>query len=478
MLVESFFDQIYEDLEPFWGLDPADIRNSLADWKWTLRVRNGKVKNIPQGRFRSRVWGDMLQKVAGDLPDMDIAINPLDESRVFVPWSKIDALMKQAGDQRERMMALPPNQMLSRSAQPLSGEKAVAGSHKWFKRGSLWSYILETCPPSSREIPSTNITTPTANWTISKDICSNHHWAQQHGSLLKPATLDITTSLLPLFSAAKLQGSNDILLPPPSYYTGDALFTGKGWFGDGKTSVPWHKKLHSLIWRGKATGGLIHESTYRTSHRQNLVSMLNASDTPSHCSDASITRPTLNGNPTSCASLQSWLASTADAGLTDTMCSSSTPLCAKMSFHFSTLPPIPMKTQYKHKYLPDLDGNSLSGRFRAFLLSNSAPMKATIFKEWHDSRLMPWVHFVPLDIELKGLWSTMAYFLGFPDRGGGVVGHDEEGERIATEGREWAETVLRREDMELYLLRVLLEFARVSDDERGRLGFVEDLRSG
>ena len=27
-MVESFFDQIYEDLEPFWGLEPASIRGA------------------------------------------------------------------------------------------------------------------------------------------------------------------------------------------------------------------------------------------------------------------------------------------------------------------------------------------------------------------------------------------------------------------------------------------------------------------
>jgi hypothetical protein len=130
-----------------------------------------------------------------------------------------------------------------------------------------------------------------------------------------------------------------------------------------------------------------------------------------------------------------------------------------------------MKSQYRWKYLPDIDGNSLSGRFRAFLTSNSCVMKATIFKEWHDHRLMPWVHFVPLDITLRDLWSTMAYFLGFA----GSPAHDVEGERIATEGRLWAEKVMRREDMLLYVHRVLLEYGRICHDDRDRLGYTEDL---
>ncbi|EGY21390.1 uncharacterized protein VDAG_02914 [Verticillium dahliae VdLs.17] len=53
-------------------------------------------------------------------------------------------------------------------------------------------------------------------------------------------------------------------------------------------------------------------------------------------------------------------------------------------------------------------------------------------------------------------------------------GRDAAAERIATDGKRWAETVLRREDMRLYVWRLLLEYARVMDDNRDRLAFVQD----
>jgi hypothetical protein len=477
VVVESFFDQIYEDLEPFWGMEPAEIRGALTDWKWTLKVRNGKIKDVPQGRFRSRVWGEMIEQIAADLPDVDVAINPLDEPRIFVPWSKIDSLTNAASLQRERMMSLPASHMLTRQPKLVpSTLKNEGKSHKWITKGQLWSHVLETCPPDKKEPQlSQEITTHNHNLTSTKDICANHHWAEQHGSLIKPATLDISTDLLPIFSAAKLQGSNDILLPPPSYYTDDVLFTGKGWFGDGKISTPWHKKLHGLVWRGKATGGLVDESTWQKSHRQRLVSMLNASDASSNSINALDWPPAASAETTQ-QSISNWLTSVADAGFTDTFCppSDTSEACKGMASHFKPASQIAMKKQYTWKYLPDVDGNSLSGRFRAFLTSNSSPMKATIYKEWHDSRLMPWVHFIPLDITLQDLWSTMAYFLGFS----GLQAHDLEGERIATEGRLWADKVLRREDMLLYVHRVLLEYGRLCDDDRDRLGFTDDWRAG
>ena len=46
------------------------------------------------------------------------------------------------------------------------------------------------------------------------------------------------------------------------------------------------------------------------------------------------------------------------------------------------------------------------------------------------------------------------------------------GQKIALGGKEWAEKVLRREDMQVYVYRLLLEYARLCDDNRERLGWM------
>ncbi|CRK13419.1 hypothetical protein BN1708_020774, partial [Verticillium longisporum] len=51
-------------------------------------------------------------------------------------------------------------------------------------------------------------------------------------------------------------------------------------------------------------------------------------------------------------------------------------------------------------------------------------------------------------------YGIMEYFLGYGDD---VPGHDAAAERIATQGKIWAEKALRREDMQVYTLRLLLE---------------------
>ncbi len=44
----------------------------------------------------------------------------------------------------------------------------------------------------------------------------------------------------------------------------------------------------------------------------------------------------------------------------------------------------------------DIDGNGISGRFYKMLASRSLPLKQTLLREWHDDRLVPWVHYIPV----------------------------------------------------------------------------------
>lgn len=120
---------------------------------------------------------------------------------------------------------------------------------------------------------------------------------------------------------------------------------------------------------------------------------------------------------------------------------------------------------------------------------------AGVFREWwDDGRVVAWRHFVPVDVRFQGFWSTVAFFAGTRGVGGagggkeggtgksgggtkGVhvgawKGREEEGERIAREGAEWVRKVMRKEDMEIYFYRLLLEWGRLTDDRRDELGFI------
>ena len=55
-----------------------------------------------------------------------------------------------------------------------------------------------------------------------------------------------------------------------------------------------------------------------------------------------------------------------------------------------------------------------------------------------------------------------------------VPSHDATAQKLANQGREWANKVLRREDIEVYMFRLLLEYGRICDDNRDRIGYSGD----
>jgi len=53
---------------------------------------------------------------------------------------------------------------------------------------------------------------------------------------------------------------------------------------------------------------------------------------------------------------------------------------------------------YEHRYLFDMDGNGMSGRFPSLLASRSLVLKQTLQREFFDEWLWPWVHYVPVSM--------------------------------------------------------------------------------
>jgi hypothetical protein len=150
-----------------------------------------------------------------------------------------------------------------------------------------------------------------------------------------------------------------------------------------------------------------------------------------------------------------------------------TPNCSFYDGIFTLKNQTSMEEQFQYKYLVDVDGTTFSGRWRAFLQSKSLGIKGTIFREWHDSRLFAWRHFVPMDNRYDDLYTILTYFMGYGKEGNvGVTDdeewvnrevyiarHDFEARKLARQGSEWAAKVLRKEDMEVnYVATTVFEY--------------------
>lgn len=93
IMVEDFFDQIYHDLAPFWGLEPKIMRKEAHVYDMLLSIRKQKVKTGSDW-FWTKIWMNMTQTIEDMLPDMDIPLNAMDEPRMVVPWEEINRLME------------------------------------------------------------------------------------------------------------------------------------------------------------------------------------------------------------------------------------------------------------------------------------------------------------------------------------------------------------------------------------------------
>ncbi|KAH6659142.1 hypothetical protein BKA67DRAFT_589341 [Truncatella angustata] len=493
IIVESFFDRIYHDLSPYWALDAKILAERASSWHHHVRVRNGQA--YPIGDTHGRVawlqlWTTLVNESAPYLPDVDMPINYMDESRLLVPWEDINKHVAK----EHTMRSLVPKSKVVKKYSGLAQVDAKRNETKpydpeWVKNVRYWDLTRVTCNPNS---PSRDLPTMESfeqypkfspdwnpnyahrgyvrNFSAAIDPCEQPHLRETHGTFIEPLTMSTSKELIPLFGGSKLPGNNEILIPGAMYLTDDPFYSGGVEHGP-----PWKQKTDGIVWRGVGSGGRHKAENWSHFQRQRLVEMLNAT-TVSGMEESNTRAPTFEMPPLSkydfprrrSSTIGTWLKTFSNAGFVDMLCFPVESNCTYMRPYLSEVEKMPMLEQYEYKFLPDVDGNSFSARYRGFLLSTSVPIKATVYAEWHDERLMPWQHFVPMDNTFQDLYGILDYFTR--DKKG-----DDSARFIAEEGQKWASQVLRREDMLLYVWRLLLEWARICDEKRELLGFVDDL---
>ncbi|KIW13725.1 hypothetical protein PV08_08916 [Exophiala spinifera] len=499
VIVEEFFDQIYHDLEPFWSVSPHDMRAKARNLGMHVRVHQHKAE-ADTGWFWHVIWANMIDEVAHLLPDMVIPLNAMDEPRIMVPFEEINARLEKAREFR----VLPHHDKVSDVVQGWS-EAAEPGEPQseieWSQSAPL-SFARAACDLNSplraepnmlhRAMASKNdqprpqsfmVGGFVGNWTLASDLCQDPSIGAYHGALTSPLTKSTSQELLPMFGGSKFAVNNDILIPAPMTWNGNENF-------ESEDPHLWSSKSVKAIWRGTATGGRHDALNWPNFHRHRFVALTNgtkyslADETTDRIFTPLQQRSSLAGLPSEIQkNLSKWLTKYNDVCFTDLFCDIHTEegQCWYLSDEFEVGATMRLSDQYASKYLPDVDGNSFSGRYRSFLMSNSVPIKSTLYREWHDARLVAWKHFVPMNNRFTDYYAILAYFIGCDEdtcgAAGKFEGHDSQAEQIAKAGSEWAAKVLRKVDMQIYVARLLLEYGRLTDNRRNTLGWVADLKS-
>ncbi|KAJ5121819.1 hypothetical protein N7526_008756 [Penicillium atrosanguineum] len=500
-LVIDEYDQIYDNMLPFRAIPPAQIREmtqKLATNPFNdlgaISIRNGKPK-VQEGIKPTHAWmvkgaADMIENFSEYLPDMDLVFNLNDEPRVAVPWEKTVRLKREARAHEP----IPAEAVVSRwSADRDQGwgpvEPADQTNETIFTDGAwrgVWDpYVSAVCPPSSRARtrriwnrrdicldcaePHTMGQFP-LDFNLASEICHQPDLAFLHGLLISPSSFKVSQELIPIFSQSALTGFNDILYPSPWNYMDKMRYQPSKEYPD----PAYEKKDNILYWVGSTSEGYSRFNEWKGMPRQRFAHLINNNTQ----NQVSVLLPAGQGvysyeimdgtAPTSQLDLQT------NVHLADPIqrCGD----CDTQYQEMGTISHVDFQSHWSHRFLFDLDGAGFSGRFLPFLQSHSLPLKAGLFRQWFDSRVISWFHFVPIDIRLHGLWSTLAYFAGVPNHSDPhhpmrMKAHSEQGAWIAEQGRKWTEVALRKEDMEIYFFRLLLEWGRLTDDNRDVLAF-------
>ncbi|KAI1428050.1 hypothetical protein F5Y12DRAFT_70933 [Xylaria sp. FL1777] len=511
------FDQIDSDLLPFWAISPALLREKTTHLLehpslsiGGLIIQDGQTSVSPHvhgtHRWMVDVVEEMVKPFSQWLPDMQLAFNLDDECRVSVPIADMSYIIDEAQTTRSRLKSKQTHVSFSQTQSP-SWDKAFldASDSIWSQQSDSFhdlskmpifrKLVAPTCPADApvnqvrwwnRKRECRECSLPhmengfVRNWTLAADLCHQPDLAHLHGFLTSPSALTVSQSLFPVFSQAKVHKFADILYPSPW------SFNDKASYEEAK-DVPWERKLNSVYWRGASSDGFAVSGSWEMFLRARFVYLASAiRDTViryetlhffrkherNRSANAAISTIISDRGPQSYHSraLDDQIQVNVSFVGSFSRCSKRDCAAEHTTFYGSSSaePPaaIDFQETWQHRHLIDLDGAGFSGRFLPFVRSASLPYRAALFRTWWEERIHPWKHYIPLDLRLGDFWPALNYF--------GGVGTGEAKE-IAEAGQEWARKALRREDMQVYMFRLLLEWGRIIDDNREDIGFSLDV---
>ncbi|WVR06467.1 hypothetical protein IAU60_003498 [Kwoniella sp. DSM 27419] len=497
LVLPDEYDRINLDLAPFFALPKAEMKRRMQMVEhmaetFTLVVEDGEVdiEIRDQGGLkwggtlpRARDASSLLSAFSEYLPNMRATFSIFDQPQIYLSWARRGSLVD-LGLRGEHTTHLEETDAayvkLSRSCAPDSHYR----KNQTYSEGK--SFIYDSLEGG--------------------DLCQNPYLIPLHGLTLEPHGHDSHprphTQLLPLFSLAKTSINSDILITPL-----DQFFDQSG------EDPAWEDKVNSkLVWRGSPTGisMMTKELDWRSAHRVRLhqfaanrstepmsflVPDLGQRDLPyDEESDFQAEQEVYIDSDSGSASQ-----ATEHAGPTDDkqpydpdnellslhgelptdeamdfyfdmklagepiQCSEEDGTCDEMRVEIEWAGHQGADEMNLHKFMLDIDGNGWSGRFRRLMGTNSMVIKMTMFTEWFQPHLIPWFMYVPAKLDFSDLTDIMAFFRGTPKHP--ELGFDETAAALARNGQCFVQRMFRMEDLQAYMMRLFLEYARITADE-------------
>lgn len=436
LLIDDF-DMIYNQVSPFWKLSGKEVEENMRNvhqipgvdlWACTLMGERTRSECSHPYRLNDRsinfLFQTLLQTIPATVSEVRILVNHLDEPTVLLPSSQSIAIDK------NRQVKL---ENLSKQA--------------------TWDAITANCDDLESRIrhqaTTSDIKTHRLPWVTSHqasiDLCAHPEYKNMHGLLMSPTSFKLIEGFVPILTTGSLSTMGDLLHPSAAYMEPRFIY-------DNTKDMPWDQKQNRLYWTGSTTGAFANSDQWPNYHRQRFVKFVQQLEKNIHyylhTKGDVITR-------TASSFLNSRLYDVAFTNIVG----STWRYWRQQRQYFGLQSWADKDDVFKSRLVFDLDGNGISGRYYKLLASNSVPLKQTILREWHDERLVPWVHYVPVSLSMEELPELVMY-LTSTKKG------QQRAKEIAEQGKEWFGRAMRVEDQSVYFYRLLLELARLQDPTR------------
>lgn len=423
------FDMIYESVSRFWELSGNEVQEVMDKalrasgnelWGCSTTNETCSHRHRTNDRSFSLLFNTMLKDVRDTLPALDYVINHFDEPAVLMPPGALDG-----GKERTKVKV------------------------RDLGKQALWPEITKYCRPQTSKENAAALETfglpLLTDISSSKELCHHPEYYETHGLLARPKSAQLIEGAVPILSTGSFSTMGDLIFPSPAYIE-------EGFRYDPTQDVEWGEKRSNLYWAGSTTGGYAVDGLWKLYQRQRFVELAQNLASGPHTYLREV-----EGVVTRVASsfLNSRLFDVAFTRVNQ--CKKK--YCRDQEDYFQVKGWAHKDEAFRSRLVFDIDGNGISGRYYKLLASKSTPLKMTIIKEWHDERLVPWVHYVPVSAGMEELPELVMYFTSTKEG-------QERARDIADAGRRWYFQALREDDMAVYVYRLLLELARLQDPER------------
>ncbi|PFH51587.1 glycosyltransferase family 90 protein [Amanita thiersii Skay4041] len=465
------YDQIYHDLEPYWGMDPRDLQTMQSDWEahadsYTLgkdkteesiKLVNFTLPGNENVRYNLAGGGleliELLEDVEKYIPPFRAVFSPHDNPNLPTDYELKKMALEAAKSETYIDLNNPPEVKLDGwiSACPPSSP------------ARLHPLDLENSSP----LPPRTTKTFIHDHRLSMDPCLHPTHLLHHGQFLSHNKGPVPHRfMVPQFSYCPTMLHHDIMAAMPINWVQDIL--------PRSTDPEWDaREDERLHWRGRNTGIWHAKHTrWHAAHRDRLVDWANRGLE----GNLSLLLPRRDEKIRVGESVKVKKARYAPAMLDVAFvggpisCEEGT--CQEMEEYYEFRKAHDKRMEGRYKYVVDVDGNGWSSRFKRLITSNSLVFKSTVYPEWYTDRIEPWVHYVPIQVDYSDLFDALIFFRGGldapeddanPNSNGA---HEDLARKIARAGREWSLKYWRREDLTAYMFRLFLEYARVMSVNR------------